>query len=250
MAPQYTRRWARRRSSGAGVVTDTTVPNDRLARATTDGEVPQATTTKVVESDGEAAGGVPLDRVVVAGNGERDLVPDDAGVPGLVELLNDAELGSYAGACLRWCSEMGAADLDELRESAGEIEVAVGLRPLERLRFRRALNVSPGQLLEVLERSVLGPDSAEVSSSGIQGIAEGAPLTVGGPGGTLGSIDPAPAVSGNYMGLSPRPSDIGEAEVRLTRPRSRVASSGAVYYLAVPFDRAADIASLVPCRSL
>ena len=85
--------------------------------------------------NGPSCGGLPLDGRAAADDEVHRLESLDVGVPGLVELLGAAELGSYESACQQWCAEMGAVDLDELRESVAGVEVAVGFPLLERLRF-------------------------------------------------------------------------------------------------------------------
>merc|ERR1712032_384925 len=58
-------------------------------------------------------------------------------VSGLNEWLKDLKLASYMEAAKDWCSSMGAADLDEVKESWEDFADGLTLKPLERKRLQK-----------------------------------------------------------------------------------------------------------------
>lgn len=63
-------------------------------------------------------------------------------VKGLAQWLDGMKLQKYEEQAATWCSEMGAYDLEEVKENGEELAEALGLKPLERKRMEKAPRLS------------------------------------------------------------------------------------------------------------
>jgi len=88
-------------------------------------------------------------------------VPGQSGVPGLRDWLEERDLGQFLEHVVAWCTENGAANLDEVEENFEEIKariLASEIEPGEKVRVR------------VLQGKWKGQYVAEVLGTDIEGI--------------------------------------------------------------------------------
>jgi len=87
---------------------------------------------------------------------------DDDAVPGLAEALQAASLAKHIEAAHNWCAEEGAVSVEEVLEVFDDLCESIGLKPLEKKRFEKALRAVDAPVEVAPAFSVPEPSAAEL----------------------------------------------------------------------------------------